>query len=331
MFRKAFFCFFINFLVLHALFSICQARQKACLLLEHEQRSPWIDLLNVGLEKGGKDFDFETKVIIAPAGPNQVEDFRKAASEFDLVLVATDNLHEILRDNAANFRRIKFGCLDAGIRAPNIMSVTFADEQASFLAGLAAAMFVENKDPGIVAWLSGGDSPAARSLANGYAEGIKLVNPDLKFAQAITGSFVDGSLAAQKVGWLLDNGASIVALAAGAGNPEAQAILEKNNVWHIALDGYLTKKRALGLISKRTDKAVYEIMRSAASPKYAGKEILIFDLENEGVDFELSPEVIGDSSKKDIVRRVREVKSEIIKGSIKIPSLRARTLCDCLD
>lgn len=327
------------FLLIMGVQAFCAERQKAILLLEHEESAPWIELLRRGLERGGEDFNFSTKLIYASEKSTQTEIFRNAAAEADLVLVATDNFHEILRDNAANFRRVKFGCLDAGIRAPNIMSVTFADEQASFLAGLAAAMFVEKADPSsanskkAAAWLSGADSPAMRSLANGYAEGIKLASQKCQFAQAITGSFTDPQAAAQKTQWLLDSGALVIALAAGVGNSAALSLLEKNNFWHIALDGYLPNTKPLGLISKRTDQAVYEIMRSAASEKFAGKEILIYDLANGGVNFELSEDFLkhGPKIKNDIARRIKELKSEIISGSIRLPSLRARTLCDCLD
>lgn len=317
----------------------CAGRQKAVLLLEHRQSAPWIELLRKGFEKGGQDFNFSTELLIAEAGSDQTAIFRKAASEADLVLVATDNFHEILRDNASNFRRVKFGCLDAGIRAPNIMSVTFADQEASFLAGMAAAMLTEktaltgiNPDF-VIGWLSGADTPAIRSLANGFVEGAKLVNAEAKIAQALAASFVDQQMAAQKTEWLLDSKADVIALAAGAGNQAALPFLEKSGAWHIALDGYLTQKGALGLISKKTDQAIYEIMRSAAGPEFAAKEIIIYNLANGGVDFELSQEFLKTPVKVrgDIARRIKEVKAEIIRGSIKIPSLRARTLCDCLD
>lgn len=335
---RAFYRFFICLLLaLGWTAGACEASQKATLLLEHAQSAPWIELLKEGLEKGGRDFDFETAVVIAPDDGNQTEAFRKAASESDLVLVATDNFHEILRDNAANFRRVKFGCLDAGIRAPNIMSVTFADEQASFLAGMAAAMLAGQiaqagaNAKAAAGWLSGGDTPATRSLANGFIEGAKLGDPGGRTAQAVTNSFVDESLAAQKARWLLDAGARVIALAAGAGNRAALAVLEKNKAWRVDLDAFLSERGALGLISKKTDKAVYEIMKSAASPQFAGKEILIYDLADGGVDFQLSPAILKDPSKSGIARRVKELKSEIIKGAVRIPSLRARTLCDCLD
>lgn len=125
-------------------------------------------------------------MLVAPPESDQQETFRQAARESDLVLVASDRLHEILRNNAANFRKTMFGCIDAGIRAPNIMSVTFADEQAAYLAGAAAAMLTGRTGlPGInrdktVGWLSGEDTPALRSLFSGFSGGAQLIDPEIR-------------------------------------------------------------------------------------------------------------------------------------------------------
>ena len=132
----------------------------------------WNDSLAAGLEQAHNEFGVRAAVIVAPAGHDDnalQEMFRNAAQNNDLVLVASDGLHEILRNNAANFRRTMFGCIDAGVRAPNIMSVTFADEQAAYLAGAAAAMTaLQTSLPGIsgkkiIGWISGQDTPAMQS------------------------------------------------------------------------------------------------------------------------------------------------------------------------
>lgn len=329
---KVFFCLFLCLLPFFTQEARSAERPKACLLLEHARKAPWTELLIKGLEEGGRDFGFDTEVIIAEKEAERPAVFRNAASECALTLTATDNFHELLRDNASNFRRSKFGCVDAGIRAPNIMCVTFADEQASFLAGMAAAMLARASAPNTACgWLSGADTPAMRSLANGFAEGVKFDSRGIKFVQAVANSFTDAAQAAEKARRILDSGAGVIALAAGAGNAGAIAALEQGGAMHVALDGWLGRGRPLGLISKKTDQAVYEIMRSAASPKFAGKEILLYDLASGGVDFELSPEFLKHPAAKEIARRVKEARAEIIRGEIRIPSLRARTLCDCLD
>ncbi|MBD5626675.1 MAG: BMP family ABC transporter substrate-binding protein [Desulfovibrio sp.] len=314
---------------------------RAILLLEHEQPSPWNDLLLAGLERAGRDFGMQTSVVYAPKGEDQAGALRKAAGEADLVLVASDGLHEALRDNAANFRRTMFGCIDAGVRAPNIMSVTFADEQGAFLAGAAAALLTRGRLPGIndkavIGWLSGEDTPAMRSLFSGYAEGAELAAPNVRVVQAVAGSFTDGVTAAAKTADLLGAGADVVALAAGVGNPAALERLKVAGAYLVGLDtdhSAAYPGRTLLSIVKRADKAVYEIAASAASPRFRGKEIVVYDLANGGVDVAgLSAflDSAGKGAPENIGRRVGELRRELINGSIRLHSLRARTLCDCL-
>lgn len=309
--------------------NLANAAQKAILLLEHGENSPWHELLKQGFEHGARDFGFDTEIVIAPADAGQREAFRNAAARANLVIVASDNLHEALRDNAANYRRVKFGSVDAGIRAANIMSVTFADEQAAFLAGAAAAMLAKMDQPqgaaGIVGWLSGMDTPAMRTLFNGFSEGAALGNPQGRVIQAVVGSFTAPALAAQKAQWLASSGASVIALGAGAGNKGINGAF-------IPLELDKNSGAGLGAIVKAADRAVYEIMASAAGGKFRGKEILVYDLANKGVDFIPNEKFLaGIRGGADIGRRVRELRGELAKGAIRIASLRQRTLCDCLD
>lgn len=302
-----------------------EAAMKAALLLEHEQASPWTELLRQGLAQGAAKHGLEAETIILPPGQGQRDGFRKASSEHDLVIVASDSLHELLRDNAANFRRVKFGSVDAGIRAPNIMSITFADEQAAFLAGAMAATAASQKAGKngaiTIGWLSGADVPALRSLFNGYREGAVLEKPGCRVIQALVGSFTDGAAAARKMQWLIDSGASVVALAAGAGNREARSVARKAGVEIIDLDR-IQDKGALGAIVKSVPQAVEELMASAAG-QWRGKEIVIYNLANGGVDFAPRAGLDG--------RRMKELRRELETGGIKLHSLRQRTLCDCLD
>uniref|UniRef100_UPI00272A1ECB BMP family ABC transporter substrate-binding protein n=1 Tax=uncultured Desulfovibrio sp. TaxID=167968 RepID=UPI00272A1ECB len=107
---------------------------RVTLLLEHNAATAWTDLLRAGLARAEQELPIQAAVRVLPPDSDQQAAFRQAARESDLVLAASDRLHEVLRNNAANFRKTMFGCIDAGGRAPNIMSVTFADEQAAYLA-----------------------------------------------------------------------------------------------------------------------------------------------------------------------------------------------------
>lgn len=338
--------YFLGFLLVPALFlgvfsmaSKAGAAQRVTMLLEHAENTPWTELLKSGLEKAANEFNLETKIAIAPEGTDQAEIFRSAAGNSDLVIVSGESLRETLRDNASRFRRVKFGCVDAAARASNIMCVTFADQEAAFLAGVAAALATQQTSaPGInsqnvLGWLSGIDTPAIRTLYNGFQEGARLANPEVKIAQAIVGSFTDPETAAKKTRTLIEADADIIVLAAGAGNSSASKVLDEAGAWRIDLDKPINAPHAIGAIVKKADKAVYEIIASFAKGQFQGKEILVYDLKNGGATFEgmneFSRAARGQAT--DIERRVREIKNELLNGNIHIRSLRTRTLCDCLD
>lgn len=315
---------------------------RVTLLLEHDGGQPWTDMLRAGLAKAERDFPLRTKVLVAPPENDQQEIFRQAARESDLVLVASDRLHEILRNNAANFRKTMFGCIDAGVRAPNIMSVTFADEQAAYLAGAAAAMLTGRTGlPGInqdkiVGWLSGEDTPALRSLFNGFSEGARVIDPEIRVINAVAGSFTDAGTAREEARCLLDQGADVLALAAGAGNEGALVEARERGIYIVGLDtdqARVLPGHVLTSILKRADKAVYEIVAAASRGNFQGKKIITYDLGNDGVgitDPHAFTAAAGQSAPPDLERRLRELRSELLSGSIRLKSMRARTLCECL-
>ena len=268
--------------------------------------------------------------------------FRNAAGSNDLVLVASSGLHEILRNNAANYRRTMFGCIDAGVRAPNIMSVTFADEQAAYLAGAAAAMAARQTTlPGmrgskIIGWITGEDCPAMRSLLGGFTEGVRVIDPEMRVVNVVTGSFANADAGRTAARNLLDQGADVLVLASGMGNGPALQEVKARNAYAVGLN---TSKDAqlpghvITSILKHPNKAVYDIVAAAASGKFAGKEILVRDLQNGGVDITdmaAFKAAAGKNTPPDLDRRLRELRGEILSGGVRLKSLRERTLCDCL-
>ena len=98
-----------------------QGPLRVALLLETPTGdNDWNDSLVDGLRQAERELGIKASVITAQPGHDEAalqEMFRTAAGNNDLVLVASNGLHEVLRNNAANFRRTMFGCIDAGIRA----------------------------------------------------------------------------------------------------------------------------------------------------------------------------------------------------------------------
>ena len=312
-----------------------------CLLLESlTPDKGWHDQLRAGLARAEKEFGITTRVVAAPAGSDQQAVFRTEAARSSLVLVADDSLHEVLRNNAGNFRRVHFGCIDTGVRAANIMSVTFADEQAAFLAGAAAAMLTTSDSRGMnpqktLGWLSGRETGPIVTMLNGFLEGARLIDPEMRILHRSLESFEDSRLAQERCREILAEGADIVVLAAGSAGLAALDVLAEQQALAIGLaenQDALRPGQVLTSILKQGDRAVYEIVASHVQGKFRGGEILTYTLADKGIgitDFWSFARGEGNRLPPRLSSRLAELRREIERQAIRLPSLRQGTLCNC--
>lgn len=312
-----------------------------CLLLESlTPDKGWHDQLRAGLARAEKEFGITTRVVAAPAGSDQQAVFRTEAARSSLVLVADDSLHEVLRNNAGNFRRVHFGCIDTGVRAANIMSVTFADEQAAFLAGAAAAMLTTSDSRGMnpqktLGWLSGRETGPIVTMLNGFLEGARLIDPEMRIVHRSLESFEDSRLAQERCREILAEGADIVVLAAGSAGLAALDVLAEQQALAIGLadnQDALRPGQVLTSILKQGDRAVYEIVASHVQGKFRGGEILTYTLADRGTgitDFRSFACGEGNRLPPRLSSRLAELRREIERQAIRLPSLRQGTLCNC--
>lgn len=317
------------------------ASGTVCLLLESLMPDKgWHDQLRAGLARAEKDFGITARVVAAPAGSDQQAIFREEAARSDLVLVADDSLHEVLRNNAGNFRKVHFGCIDTGVRATNIMSVTFADEQAAFLAGAAAAMLTVSDSRGMnsqktLGWLSGRETGPIVTMLNGFLEGARLIDPEIRIVHRSLDSFEDTQRAQASCRELLAEGADIVVLAAGSAGLAALDVLAGQQALAIGMaedQDTLRPGHVLTSILKQGDRAVYEIVSSHVQGKFRGGEILTYTLADKGVgitDFRSFARGDGNRLPPRLAGRLAELRREIERQAIRLPSLRQGTLCNC--
>lgn len=303
---------------------------KVCLLLEHGGKSPWNEALQAGMERAAQEHGASARVMLAPPGPGQREIFRQAARDSDMVLLASAGLHELLRDEAGNFRKRLFGCIDTPIRAKNIMSVSFADEQSSFLAGALAAMLTAK--PGLagsdLGWIVGVESPIIDSMLAAFGEGARLVRPEITVTSMDIGSFTDEAAAAAAATQLLAAGCGVIVPCAGAANAGAVRALAGKPCLLVSMetvpDPQLSGQVAAAIV-KRADLAAYDLVSAAATGRFRGSSTETRGLDKAGT-FLAGPAAA--LATPDAVRRLGELETELKNGGIRLKSLRRRTLCD---
>ncbi len=161
-------------------------------------------------------------------------------------------------------------------------NIVFAEEQGSFLVGVAAALQSESGQLGFV---GGVPNELIKKFEAGFVAGAQCVNPDAEvlveyISDDPTIGFNDPARGREIAAAMYENGAEIVYGAAGASTPgvlEATAAAgEPGEVWTIGVDSDLYEQvdadlqpYVLTSMIKRVDNAVYNTIEREVNGEFA--------------------------------------------------------------
>lgn len=247
---------------------------------------------------------------------------------FDLVFAVGYKLHDAVVEVAEQRENAQIAIIDEVIEGePNVASVMFRANEASYLAGVAAAL--ESKS-GKIGFIGGVEGAIIGGFEAGYVAGAKAVNPDIKVDVQYVDDFADAPKGQQIAKKMYDSGADIIFHAAGGSGTglfqEAIARKEKDpnaNVWAIGVDrdqydeGKVNDSTNITLTSvlKRVDVAAIQISEDTKAGKFPGGKTITYGLADGGVDIADSRGAISEETMK----KVEEYKKQIIDGTIKVP------------
>jgi basic membrane protein A and related proteins len=222
-----------------------------------------------------------------------------------------------------------FAIVDEGIEGDNLLGLTFATEQAGFLAGYVAAGMTES---GTIGTYGGINIPPVTVFMDGYLAGASYYNEEMGTDVVVEGwdgtdGLFTGNFESQDDGrnitdTLLQAGADIIMPVAGpVGLGTATAIEDFGSgtmIW-VDTDGYESTQFGelmLTSVMKNMDVAVFDAMSAAVDGSFAGG-IYVGTLENDGVglapfhDFE-------DEVPAEIKDALDELRAGIIAGDISV-------------
>jgi basic membrane protein A len=249
-----------------------------------------------------------------------------ASSGYDLTVGVGFILSADVDRVAKAFPSRRFACVDysptPGRAAPaNVAALTFREQEASFLAGVIAALTSRTKTLGFV---GGMDAPQIRKFEAGFRAGAKWADPGARVLSAFAGSepraFDDPAkgreLALDEIG----RGADVVFHASGATGRGVFAAVREKRVLAIGVDvdqygeapGYV-----LTSVTKQVDEAVFEAVKAALAGRL--KPVLELGLKEKGVDY------VYDEHNRDLIPAAARAKAEearalIVSGKLKVPS-----------
>ncbi|MEY8446156.1 BMP family lipoprotein [Enterococcus ratti] len=241
-------------------------------------------------------------------------------------------LKPAIEEQAASNTETNFAIIDDVIDGKNnVVSATFKDNEASYLAGIAAAYTTETDTVGFIGGVKGEviDRFDAGFKA-GVDAGAKALNKKIHVLNQYAGDFAapdKGRSIAQ--GMYAQNADIIFHASGGTGNgvfQEAKSLNESGDkkVWVIGVDrdqsdeGDYTlngEKKNFTLTStlKAVGTVVEDLAQKSADGKFPGGKHIVYGLKEDGVG--ITEGQLSDKAKK----AVNEAKEKIISGEIKVP------------
>ncbi|MET8412172.1 BMP family ABC transporter substrate-binding protein [Streptomyces sp. NPDC005195] len=186
-----------------------------------------------------------------------------------------------VKEVAAKYPKITFGIIDDDkVQAKNVADMVFHEEEASYLAGVAAAKSTKKDHIGFI---GGVDIPLIHKFQAGYVQGAKSVNPSIKIeSQYLTQTPQEGGFASPDKGkdaaeGQIDAGADVLYAAAGLSGQGVIQSAASHKVWAIGVDSDQYSQDALAkykdyiLTSATKDVAgaVYNLAKSVQDGKPA--------------------------------------------------------------
>ncbi|MCG6496463.1 BMP family protein [Kitasatospora sp. A2-31] len=222
----------------------------------------------------------------------------------------------------------KFAIIDSAsdTQPANVTSLTFSEQEGSYLAGVAAALKSKNKHIGFI---GGVQSELIKKFEAGYVAGAKSIDPNIKIETTYLTTPPDfsgfnspdkGKEAAQGQ---LDKGADVIYSAAGSsGNGAIEAVSNKPGALAIGVDSDQAAQPALAKYKnvimtsmvKNVDKAVYAYIESAKKGSvFTG--VKNFDLKADGVSLATTGGKIDD-----IQGKLNDAATAIKSGATTVPT-----------
>ena len=210
---------------------------------------------------------------------------------------------------------------------PNVVDLTFTEQEGSFLVGVAAALKAQELNCDTIGFLGGQTGFLIGKFEAGYRAGVQEIDPNIEvlveYLGDTTKAFDDITGGEAKSNQMYDAGACIIYHAAGdSGNGLFKAAAEQQKLAiGVDSDQYLVvtaeqQPYIMTSMIKRVDTATYNTIKAAAEGTFEGGVAIVSDLAGEGIGFATSnPDQMGE----DIVAQVQEYSDQIIAGEIVPP------------
>lgn len=273
--------------------------------------------------RGMKRVEKELGAKVSYLEPNVISDFeigltQFAINDYDLIVAVSYQASDACRKVANNFKEKQFILFDDIVDAKNVISVTFREEEGSFLAGFLAAAMSKSSTIGFI---GGSDASVIMRFRDGYIQGAQYFDSSIKVRTAIVGGanpFNDPVKAKDLALSMISFGADVLFHAAGASGLGLINAAVNERVFVIGVDSDQDSEAPgtiLTSVVKNLEDALFKLAKEKLDKNLKSLPLSL-GLKENGVGLvAFKPHIVNKIPKK-VINDLEEIKQKIINREI---------------
>lgn len=298
-----------------------------------------------GIQKAQKDLGIAEPKYLKPSGETKADYMKEIGNLYDagykLIMTPGFKFETAVYEAQDKYQDAKFVIIDGTPNdgaepanykvGENSVAINFAEQQAGFVAGVAASVQLKEGDLGFI---GGMEIPSVQKFNWGFQQGVAYANANLGTNMTLKeenvvyqGTFNDVAAGTQLANAMYDRGVKAIFCAAGGvGNGVITAAKNKvaagQEVWMIGVDrdqfddGVYEDGKSVVLTSaiKKVDSASYNMVKELQNGSFPGGQSLVFDITKDAVGIPENNPNLSD----DTMKTVNDIYAKLKDGSITV-------------
>lgn len=282
------------------------------------------DSSKAGGDRLAKDFDNVEVKYIECNNDNHVVQMRNAADVSNIVVCVGWEFYDI-ETVAPEYPNVNFIWIDNATENPvsNVLNITYAQNEGSFLAGYIAASVSQS---GVIGAVGGEDSDTINDFIVGYKQGAAYAKADAKVEVNYTNDYDDPAKGKECAKALHDKGADVIfQIASKAGDGVFEAAQE-GGFYAIGVDSdqkYINDAVIICSMKKEVGTSIYDaIAKYLSGDKSLWGTTWVANLSDGYVSIGYGEAGSTQQVPDDVKAAVEDLAKKITSGEIKVDSTR---------
>jgi basic membrane protein A len=254
-----------------------------------------------GLKQAKADLGADIRVLISKANSDYIPNLSTLARQkYDLIVangfLMAGAVEKVAKSfPTANFAIIDYSQAEMKSKPKNVKGLLFKEQEAGYLVGYLAGLYVKDKGgKQVVSTVGGQDIPPVQHYIAGYQAGAKKANPQIQTLNDYAQVFDDPAKGKELALNQIADGSQVIFQVAGQSGLGALDAAKEKGAKGIGVDAdqrYLGDQILTSAL-KKVDNAVFQTAKDVQAGSFKAGSDTVFDLKSQGVGVgSMAPEV----------------------------------------